>query len=282
MTDLHARLLAIKERLDSSGFQAELMPVDGVDSFVMAKGFGWLYFLNDEDDEYTQKHGDNIGKWMWFFNDLSQATYFCSFAVATNIVTQSKCSFPSSSDGVCCLYCGLLDVDRHIKALQFMISNHLIRKTKTGKLYNISFKLDSDTRKKQYGKAFCPALKLEYFVDLETGKFHRELLERKDFSYHSWYKIVASHPRMFQFVPPAYRDTKMSIAATQTYVKDGQVYNFMFSTDSDESTWMSHQEVDKFLSLIPKASFTLELYSTIAEALSGNKMDDLTKKYILL
>lgn len=280
MTDKLIRLLTIKENLDSKGFQTKLVPVDGVDSYIMASGFGWLYFLNDEDIEYTWKHSSSIGKWMWFFNDLEQASYNCSFAVAINVVTQSKCTYPSSGDGVCCLYCGLLDMDRHISILQFMISNNLIRKTKRGKLYNISFKLDSDTHKNRYGKGFSPLLKLEYFVDLNTGKFHKDILEHKQFSYESWYQIITACPRLFQFVPLEYRDAQMSIAATKTYCKKKVIYNFMFSTDSDENTWMSHQEVDEFLSMIPKDAFTLEVYSSIFEALQGNKMDDLIKKYV--
>lgn len=280
MADRLTRLLSIKENLDNIGFHTKLMPVDGIDSYIIADGFGWLYFLNDEDSEYAQKHGDDIGKWMWFFNDLSQASYNCSLAVATNVVTQAKCTYPLIRDGVCCLYCGFLDFDRHIKILQFMMDNNLIRKTKTGKLYNISFKLDSDTRKKRYGKAFNPLLKLKYFINLDTGKFHKEVLDYKQFSYESWYKIVTANPRMFRFVPLAYRDIQMSIAATKTYIKKDGIYNFMFSTDSDESVWMSHQEVDEFLSLIPKDSFTLEVYSSIFEALEGNNMDDLILKYV--
>lgn len=280
MTDKLVHLLEVQERMNSKGFHAKLMPVDGVDSYIMAEGFGWLYFINENDNEYMQKYGDSVGKWMWFFNNLEQASYHCSLAVANDVVTQSKCTYPTIANGVCCLYCGLFDFDRHIKILQFLLNNNLIRKTKNGRLYNISFKSDFETRKKRYGKAFIPSLKLSYFIDLDTCNFHRKILEDKQFSYNSWYQIVTAHPRMFQFVPLEYRDTKMSIAATKTYCQKGKIYNFIFSTDSDESEWMSHQEVDEFLSIIPKDAFTLEVYTSIFEALQGNKMDDLIMKYV--
>ena len=52
-----------------------------------------------------------------------------------------------------------------------MMDNNLIRKTKAGKLYNISFKYDNQTRAGEYGTAFTGEIKLEHFVDLQTGKF---------------------------------------------------------------------------------------------------------------
>ena len=53
-----------------------------------------------------------------------------------------------------------------------MLENGLIRKTKTGKLYNISFKFDSETFAGKYkGNGFSGKIKLADFVDLETGEF---------------------------------------------------------------------------------------------------------------
>ena len=46
------------------------------------------------------------------------------------------------------------------------------RKTKSGKLYNISFKYDSQTYAgKCKGSGFAGEIKLADFVDLETGEF---------------------------------------------------------------------------------------------------------------
>lgn len=56
--------------------------------------------------------------------------------------------------------------------LRYMLDNRLIRKTKSGKLYKISFKYDSQTHAGKYkGSGFAGEIKLADFVDLETGEF---------------------------------------------------------------------------------------------------------------
>lgn len=53
-----------------------------------------------------------------------------------------------------------------------MLDNGLVRKTKSGKLYNISFKYDAETYAGKYkGSGFAGKIKLADFVDLETGEF---------------------------------------------------------------------------------------------------------------
>lgn len=54
-----------------------------------------------------------------------------------------------------------------------MLNNGLIKKTKSGKLYSISFKYDSQTYAGKYkgGGGFTGEIKLADFVDLETGEF---------------------------------------------------------------------------------------------------------------
>lgn len=53
-----------------------------------------------------------------------------------------------------------------------MLDNGLIRKTKSGKLFYISFKYDSQTYAGKYkGGVFAGEIKLAVFVDLESGKF---------------------------------------------------------------------------------------------------------------
>ena len=47
----------------------------------------------------------------------------------------------------------------------------MIRKTKTGKLYNISFKLDNQTRAMEYGDKFKGKITLSDFINLETGEW---------------------------------------------------------------------------------------------------------------
>lgn len=47
----------------------------------------------------------------------------------------------------------------------------MIQKTKTGKLYTISFKHDDQTRAGEYGEMFQSEIKLEQFLDLYTGEW---------------------------------------------------------------------------------------------------------------
>lgn len=53
-----------------------------------------------------------------------------------------------------------------------MISHRLIPRTKTGKLYNISFKLDDQTRANEYGENFKAQLTLDMLVELITGEWY--------------------------------------------------------------------------------------------------------------
>ena len=48
---------------------------------------------------------------------------------------------------------------------------NLIRKTKTGKYYNISFKLDRQTEAGEYGDDYKGTIKLSDFIDLTTGEW---------------------------------------------------------------------------------------------------------------
>ena len=59
----------------------------------------------------------------------------------------------------------------HKRTIAFMLENNLIKKTKSGKLYNLSFKLDNQTRAGQYGSDFKSEIKLSNFIDLYTGEW---------------------------------------------------------------------------------------------------------------
>lgn len=52
-----------------------------------------------------------------------------------------------------------------------MMNNKLIQKTKSGQLYNISFKFDAQTHAGEYGTEFEGIIKLAQFVDLNTGEW---------------------------------------------------------------------------------------------------------------
>lgn len=97
-------------------------------------------------------------------------------AVLNGVVAEAKYSNPETliaagqKNGVCCLYLNGNDREGHIRVLRYMLDSGLIRKTKSGKLYNISFKYDLQTYAGKYkGSGFTGEIKLADFVDLETG-----------------------------------------------------------------------------------------------------------------
>ena len=86
------------------------------------------------------------GKWMFYFNDIEFAEEVCRKAALGMVVAECKhSSFESvieNGRGVACFYLNLDDVEAHRRVVAFMLEHGLVRKTKSGKLYNIGFKLD--------------------------------------------------------------------------------------------------------------------------------------------
>lgn len=130
---------------------------------------GWLWF-----DSGAERNIDKnkVGKWMVFFSDQDFAIDICEQAMSENICYRCKCtdlSVRNEQNGVICFYLEGDDIESHRKVIEFMIKNNLIRKTKAGKLYNISFKFDRQTRAKEYGDSFAAEIKMDQFIDVNTG-----------------------------------------------------------------------------------------------------------------
>lgn len=104
---------------------------------------------------------------MYFFADRSFVENVCKAAIEEGIV--EECKHSNASEGVSCFYLNDDDVEGHKRIIGFFIRNGLIRKTKKGKLYNISFKHDTQTLAGEYGEDYHSDIKLEEFVNLETG-----------------------------------------------------------------------------------------------------------------
>lgn len=137
----------------------------------MIRKLGWFFFLSGKEDILKP---EKCGKWMFFFNDQSFAQDICQKAIDEQICYESKCldlELTQEKVGVACLYLNGDDIQNHKRVINFMIENNLIRKTKSGKFYNISFKFDSQTRAAEYGADFEGQIKLEHFIDLQTGEW---------------------------------------------------------------------------------------------------------------
>jgi hypothetical protein len=125
----------------------------------------WVYYLSDD----VQLDDDKCGKWMYFFGDKKFVAKICEDAVKKNIVEESK--HTDDETGVACFYLNCDDIDTHKKIILYFIENNLIRKTKSGRFYDISFKLDNQTRAGEYGDEFKSDIKLSKFVNLDTREW---------------------------------------------------------------------------------------------------------------
>lgn len=157
---------------------AEETPLNDSGSIVRVQTFSWIWFINK--DRIHDLNPAQCGKWMFFFSSLNCAHMddIVGTAVLDGIVCEAKYANPETqiaagkNSGVYCFYLNGNDREGHKRVLSFMLKNGLIRTTKTGKLYNISFKYDTQTYAGKYkGSGFSGAIKLADFVDLETGEF---------------------------------------------------------------------------------------------------------------
>lgn len=135
---------------------------------------GWYWYLSGEEDK-LDKH--KCGKWMYFFSDQEFAQKICEAAIETGACCACKCTNMEEqmrNTGVICFYINGDDTKNHYRVIDFMLRNDLIRKTKTGKYYNNSFKFDDQTGAGEYGADFEGKIKLDEFINLETGEHIRK------------------------------------------------------------------------------------------------------------
>ena len=130
------------------------------------KNVAWVFYVGDDAKELKL---DKCGKWMYFFNNIDFAAEVCKKAVKQGVVREAKHS--NAESGVCCFYLNCDEVENHKKVISFFLENGLMKKTKTGKYYNISFKRDEQTLSGEYGENYVAELKLADFLDLNTGEW---------------------------------------------------------------------------------------------------------------
>lgn len=133
----------------------------------------WSFYIDTELAPELDEH--RCGKWMFFFNDIEFAEEICRKAALGRVVAECKHSsseiLAKKRSGVACFYLNSDDDETHRRVIAFMLEHNLIRKTKSGKLYNIGFKLDDQTRAGEYGGDFKAQIKLDDFVNLDSGEF---------------------------------------------------------------------------------------------------------------
>ena len=131
----------------------------------------WMYYMDGSMG--TELNWDKCGKWMHYTKDADFAAKICRDAVEQGIVRTEK--HIVSGDGIpCCFYLERDDMAAHKRVISYLLENNLIARSKTGKLYNLSFKLDPKTSNWMCGSKPRSDIKLDQFVDLTTGKWIRD------------------------------------------------------------------------------------------------------------
>ena len=134
---------------------------------------GWIYYIPD--GNIPEFDTDKVGKWMYFFRErqgFEFAKKMCKLAVSSGVVREAKVA-DDVGEGVACFYTEADDIETQKKIISFFIEHNMIRKTKAGKFYNISFKFDRQTDAGAYGSEFQAELKLADFIDLSNGRWIR-------------------------------------------------------------------------------------------------------------
>ena len=136
-------------------------------------------------------HSKNGGKWMIFkdkknlfhpkshlFNDwyeIENVEEVCQQYMQLTNLSSPSCKIIDDYDTrVICFYIDFQNYDAHLATLSFLLQNNLIPKTKNGRFYNISFKLDSQTLRREYGSNYKGQLNLSDFINLDTGEIRNK------------------------------------------------------------------------------------------------------------
>ncbi|MFP5111814.1 hypothetical protein ACSU64_05480 [Bacillaceae bacterium C204] len=147
----------------------------------------WVWY---ESPDYRLKptlRPESVGKFMTFgegdiSSDLQQLILnaikhdITPVVKHTNIESEFKNFHAKDNNSwVICWYSN--DDINSLKLLaKYLVDNNLVQRTKAGKLYNISFKYDNQTRNAEYGDLFTAKITLSDFLDLYTG----ELFQQKE------------------------------------------------------------------------------------------------------
>lgn len=145
------------------------------DGVVRDENPHWVYYIDAA--RVGELDPKRCGKWMYMTADLERADELVREAVVTGAVIEAKRStakhvaLSRAGTGVCCFYLNGDDAEAHRRAIGFLLGHGLVRRTKAGRLYNVSFKFDEQTRAGEYGDDFHAKICLAHFVDLDTGEF---------------------------------------------------------------------------------------------------------------
>lgn len=136
---------------------------------------GWLWYGAN-----TFTESDKVGKFMTYGKgDISDELQGLILKAIKQGVTPlvkhtnlDTITFnPRAKDGSWVIVWYSSDDENCLKSLaKFLVDEGLVQKTKTGKLYNIAFKYDEQTRNDEYAGEFKSKISLQDLMNLNTGE----------------------------------------------------------------------------------------------------------------
>ncbi|CAM5579311.1 hypothetical protein SAFG77S_09066 [Streptomyces afghaniensis] len=154
------------------------------DELVSYRNPGWCYYGTNTVQNPAFKETDNVGKFMTRVQgDISdELQELIVKAIKEGVTPLVKHTDPNpeilafnpfSKDGSLMIIWYSTDEKESLKGLaKFLVDHGIVRKTKAGRYYNISFKYDKQTRNGEYGEDFKPTITLKDLMDLDTGEFY--------------------------------------------------------------------------------------------------------------
>lgn len=120
----------------------------------------WVYYTSESYHGFDR----HFGKWMFYFDNTVFAEQVCRIAVADGITVRAK--HANLESGIGGFYANADDYQAHMRILRFMLANDLVRKTTSGKYFDISFKYEDVDGCDAEGRI---KIKLSDFFDLSDG-----------------------------------------------------------------------------------------------------------------
>lgn len=125
----------------------------------------WVRYTTDNTWKLSQIK--DCGKWTVFYKDKDIAKSLIELALNSNITTHAK--HTKGQQGVICFYVAGTDLTHHMRVINFLIENQLMRITSDLQYADSSFKFNGQSWSKQYGNQFKGLIRLSHFINLETG-----------------------------------------------------------------------------------------------------------------
>ncbi len=200
----------------------------------------------------------NCGKWMFYFNSQEFAIEIINKALTDNIVSYAK--HTKGDSGICCLYASGLDFENHLRVIDFMIENNLVRLTNNLSYFDTTFKFNSQSWAKEYGNPFEGTIKLSDFINLQTGN----QLNKFDLTSKLVYKQqLPNGLKHNQIIAPLYNTTNQYLTAK---------FNKVLQADLDVN--------DKFMHIIPITYIFRQVFSDTDNQVIESKVQSLINNYV--